>query len=89
MEKQQQIKALLDLGWSYRAIEREIGIRRETISRYDHRKCVYSKAAKVPADKNNCPPASRSTAALYDSEIRESLEKGLTAQRIYQDLKRI
>lgn len=36
MEKQNQIRGLLDLGWSYRAIEREIGVRRETISKYDH-----------------------------------------------------
>jgi uncharacterized protein YerC len=38
MDKQQQIRALLDLGWSYRRIEKETGVRRETISKYDHRK---------------------------------------------------
>ena len=32
----QRIQALLDLGWSYRRIERETGVRRETISRYDN-----------------------------------------------------
>ena len=31
----QRIKALLDLGWSYRRIQRETGVRRETIARYD------------------------------------------------------
>ena len=35
VEKQVLIKQLLQLGWSYRRIEREIGIRRETISKYD------------------------------------------------------
>ena len=35
MEKQILIKQLLDLGWSYRRIEVETGIRRETVSRYD------------------------------------------------------
>ena len=33
----QRIQALLELGWSYRRIERETGVRRETIARYDPR----------------------------------------------------
>ncbi len=35
MEKKQTVLALLKLGWSYRRIEREVGVRRETIARYD------------------------------------------------------
>ena len=35
MAKQQQVHALLLLGWSYRRIEGETGVRRETVSRYD------------------------------------------------------
>jgi transposase len=35
MLKRQQVIALLDLGWSYRRIEAETGVRRETVSRYD------------------------------------------------------
>ena len=35
MPKQQQVLALLDLGWTYRRIEAETGVRRETVSRYD------------------------------------------------------
>ena len=38
MSEQQQILALLALGWSYRRIEAETGVRRETISRYDQRR---------------------------------------------------
>jgi transposase len=38
MPKQQQILALLELQWSYRRIEAETGVRRETISRYDQRR---------------------------------------------------
>jgi IS30 family transposase len=41
----QRIQALLELGWSYRRIERETGVRRETIARYDPRH--VSNAAKV------------------------------------------
>jgi transposase len=45
VEKRQQVIALLALGWSYRRIERETGVRRETVAGYDHRR--HSKAAKV------------------------------------------
>jgi transposase len=43
--KLQQVTALLELGWTYRRIEAETGVRRETISRYDRLR--RSKAAKV------------------------------------------
>ena len=45
MEKKQTVLALLKLGWSYRRIERETGVRRETIARYDPGR--DSKPAKV------------------------------------------
>jgi transposase len=35
MPKKSQVLALLELGWSYRRIEIETGVRRETVSRYD------------------------------------------------------
>ena len=35
MPKKSQVLALLALGWSYRRIEAETGVRRETVSRYD------------------------------------------------------
>src|SRR2546425_8765229 len=45
MPKKSQVLALLELGWTYRRIEAETGVRRETVSRYD---CLrHSKAAKV------------------------------------------
>jgi transposase len=45
VKKRQQVIALLELGWSYRRIEAETGVRRETVSRYDRRR--RSNAAKV------------------------------------------
>lgn len=45
MAKAQQVHALLELGWSYRRIEAETGVRRETVSRYDAAR--RAKAAKV------------------------------------------
>jgi hypothetical protein len=38
MPDRQRVLALLELGWSYRRIEKETGIRRETISGYDPRR---------------------------------------------------
>ena len=45
MAKAQQVLALLELDWSYRRIEAETGVRRETVSRYDAAR--RAKAAKV------------------------------------------
>ena len=81
MKKRQQVIALLELGWSYRRIEAETGTRRETVSRYDRLR--RSKAAKVfPGSERR----NRSAAAAYHDEIVHQVEKGLTAQRIWQDL---
>ena len=45
MPQKQQILALLALGWSYRRIEAETGVRRETVSRYDRQR--LANAAKT------------------------------------------
>jgi transposase len=83
----QRIQALLDLGWSYRRIERETGVRRETISRYDNRR--VSKAAKVSTGE--IAKAARvspgSAVEPYRKEVEAALAKGLSAQRIWQDLR--
>ena len=38
MKRRQQVIALLELGWTYRRIEAETGVRRETVSRYDRQR---------------------------------------------------
>src|ERR1700674_3083130 len=38
MPDKRRVLALLELGWSYRRIERETGIRRETVAHYDPRR---------------------------------------------------
>jgi transposase len=45
MPDKRRVLALLGLGWSYRRIERETGVRRETVARYDPRR--QSKAANL------------------------------------------
>jgi len=56
MQRRQQVLALLELGWTYRRIEAETGVRRETVSRYDRLR--RSNAAKVfPGSEGaNSPP---------------------------------
>ncbi|MEP6496189.1 MAG: hypothetical protein ABJF01_26190, partial [bacterium] len=91
MAKTQQVHALLELGWSYRRIEAETGVRRETVSRYDARR--RANAAKVfagsPSNTAKVFPGStppRASAALYRDAITEKLDAGLSVQRIWQDL---
>ena len=88
MTKRQQVIALLALGWSFRRIERETGVRRATVSRYSRpgdpkAAKAESKAAKAFAGSHG--PA-RSSAAPFRDAILEKLEQGLTVQRVFQDL---
>lgn len=55
MPKKSQVLALLELGWSYRRIEAETGVRRETVSRYDLTR--RSNAAKTFPDSDASPPS--------------------------------
>jgi transposase len=69
MPKKAQILALLELEWSYRRIEAETGVRRETVSRYDQMR--RSNAAKTfpgsdpppPAESPDVPPTEGANAA--------------------------
>ena len=87
MIDKQRIQALLDLGWSYRKIERETGVRRETIANYDPRH--ISKAAKVSPGQMAKPAkvSTGSTVEPYRREVEAAVAKGLSAQRIWQDLR--
>lgn len=55
MPKKSQVLALLELGWSYRRIEAETGVRRETVSRYDAAR--PGNAAKTFPGSDPSPPA--------------------------------
>ena len=118
MPKKSQVLALLELGWSYRRIEVETGVRRETVSRYDRTRRPNaaktfpgsdtspptdsaefsggdgSNAAKTFAGSDAKPaktfpgsaPSVRFAADRYHDAILEKRTRGLTAQRIWQDL---
>lgn len=94
------IIALLDRGWSYRRIARELGVHRETVARYARlRRQEPAKPAKVtPGSESDDspepakvtpgarPPESRSRCAEHAEWIQDKLDGGLSAQRIFQDL---
>ena len=81
MPKKSQVLALLELGWSYRRIEAETGVRRETVRRYDK-----SRQGKPAKTFPGSIPKARFAAAAYRTTILEKLDGGLTVQRIWQDL---
>jgi transposase len=102
MAVREAIITYLGLGWSQRKVARTLGIDRETVKRYmagsnpailpagsaDSNSLLLpagaecSNPANVPAGKlgwkSQCEP--------FKTSIEEWLEKGLSAQRIYQDL---
>ena len=99
MATQHQIAGLLALGWSQRRIAREIGIDRETVARYAHLAGTDPPVAEQtqpnliagfgPSPLQTRPnpiPGPASSAAPFHDEIVAGIEKGLTAQRIWQDL---
>lgn len=99
MATQQQIKTLLDLGWSQRRIARELGVHRETVSRYGRQERAGPGAriaviaagpeAITAAGSQNRPnpiPGPSSLAAPYQEVIAAALKRGLSARRIWQDL---
>jgi transposase len=83
MTDKRRVLALLELGWTYRRIQRETGVRRETIARYDPRR--QAKTANLSAG-SNAAHGSPGLAEPYREQIEAGLRQGLTAQRIWQDL---
>jgi len=82
-------------GWSFRRISRELGIHRDTVSRYVT--LARSKPAKVtagtegisnpkPAKVTAGNPVGRSRCEPFGEVVEKMLAAGLSAQRIWQDL---
>lgn len=79
------IQALVERGWSYRRIARELGVHRETVARYAREGgWTGSKPAKAPTGD---PASRRSTCEPHRELIEGMLDRGLSAQRIWQDLR--
>jgi transposase len=104
--KMAMVNAILTLkqrGWSHRRIARELGINRETVTRYvnlwqaDPKPATNaptgseeSKPAKVPigsAGQSDQRYGPESQCEPFREVIENKLEEGLSRQRIYQDLR--
>lgn len=95
---QHSIATLAANGWSARKIARELGVHRETVGRYLRPPEPVSKPAIPPAgspEETDPKPAMvpagskagrTSQCAPLAEVIEQSLQAGLSAQRIYQDL---
>jgi transposase len=102
MDIQLAINTLSQNGWSQRRIARELGVDRETVARYRKlaHQAQEPKPAIVPAgsaassvsDSNPAispagfKPGRISHCEPFKDIIQAGLERGLSAQRIYQDL---
>jgi len=80
-----QIHTIIELwgqGWSFRRIARQLGLHRETVARY-----VRLEQQGREGPKPAIPTAGRgSLCEPYRELIQTGLAKGLSAQRIHQDL---
>jgi transposase len=114
VNEQQAIRTLADRGWSRRRIARELGLHRETVSRYLGPITPTSSAGQEPKPAILPPGSSDSAPAIpppgcdepkpailpagsvagrrsacepFRAFIEAGLAQGLSAQRLYQDLR--
>ncbi len=95
MTEQQAIIVLAGQGWSFRRIARKLGVHRETVARYVNLARGEPPAPAASQDSNPKPAISitgsagrNSKCEPYRAVIIKCLERGLSAQRIWQDLQR-
>jgi transposase len=102
VNQQELIRTLKERGWSERKIAQELGLNRRTVRRYAAKctskvtagneefnpKCTSKVTAGTEIDTRGVKAViSRSQCQAYGEQILEKLEVGLSAQRVYQDLK--
>ena len=93
MHLQQTIITLAERGWSQRRIARELNVDRETVKRYAPAKPASNPTAgsgeSKPASEGNptagFSPGPPSQCEPHRAFIEAALERGLSAQRLYQD----
>lgn len=90
VNEQQTIQSLFEKGWSQRRIAQELGLNRRTVARYAA-KCTTE---VTPGSESKCTTQvtagsrrAKSACEGHRAEITHKVEQGLSAQRIYQDLK--
>jgi transposase len=95
MATRDSIYALYERGWSQRRIARELGLDRETVGRHLRLRVAGAEPAITPAGSAGAKPAitplgwlGRPSACRgHHAAILEGIDAGLTAQRIFQDLR--
>lgn len=95
VHEQEAVLRLAALGWSIRRIARELKIHRKTVRQYLPNSEASSKCTtnSTPGSEAKCTistPGKRGRKSLcqvFSQLIQAKLEAGLSAQRIYQDLK--
>ncbi len=65
MPDKRRVLALLELGWSYRRIERETGVRRETAARYDPKRQSNAANLSTGSESTNDEPGDSEAKAAY------------------------
>jgi transposase len=82
VNQQQSIRTLHEQGWSKRRIARELGLDRATVRKYlagvSESPTPQTGSASLYGPASLCDP--------WREEIEQALERGLSIQRIYQDL---
>jgi len=88
MAEQQSIITLAGHGWSKRRIARELGVHRETVDRYLRRNQgpPESGDGSKPAISTAGSAGRRSECEPFREQIIAGVERGLSAQRLWQDL---
>lgn len=98
MAKKHAIIGLLENGWSYRRIARELCVDRETVARYDKLRrsnpaistpgswSPDNPNAAIPNPGSLASPGRDSLCKSFSGEIHNKLDHGLSGQRIFQDL---
>lgn len=101
MSAQDDLRRLISLGWTDRAISRFTSLHRSTIAKYRLQfqnvpkvptdldsgvSAGVQSVPKVPPDSTAPPPTNSSVIAPHREHIRSQILLTLTARRIYQDL---
>jgi transposase len=92
VSSQEAIKSLSEGGWSQRRIAQELRVNRRSVRRYaapERVKCTISTLGSAEGSGGaggRASPGRRSSCQPLAEAITGKLEKGLSAQRIYQDL---
>ena len=82
MPKKAQVLALLELGWSYRRIEAETGVRRETVSGYDAARQANAAKTFPGSDPRHPPNPARARSSTIQMRPKRSPARRKPGQNV-------